>query len=262
MDTSISKENDAKKETRHDRSKKEPLLDGPNGNFHQLLKKLRKDGGFKSAITFSELVKVHKNTQGIYEKSGDPKVDYLVSFSYLTQTTFWQLMAQRVLMGNAPEEHKRYVLDEIGPLYGQINKQKERYYIARKNPQSRRDELVSNRSLEHTNEIIAACQALLKHSLAEPDIRVFKQNGNSMAPTINEGDTLFINTRIKRLSDGDLFLLTLGDAHMVKRIQLLPAGGLILLSDNTQYQPIDLPVEQTDKLIIQGKLVSAVSNYE
>ena len=53
----------------------------------------------------------------IYEKSGDPKVDYLVSFSYLTKTTFWQLMAKRVLMGNAPDPHKQYVLNEIGPLF-------------------------------------------------------------------------------------------------------------------------------------------------
>ncbi len=237
---SKSKENNAKRE---------PLLDGPNGNFHQLLKKLRKDAGFKSAIAISQQINVHKNTQGIYEKSGDPKVDYLVSFSYLTKTTFWQLMAKRVLMGNAPDPHKQYVLNEIGPLFSPFGDK----------PDNAVDEKADNDA--DNGEIIAACQTLLNQNLNKPSIRVYRQSGNSMSPTINEGDTLFINTVLTNLSDGDLFLLSLGHEHMVKRVQLLPSGGVILISDNTQYQPINLSNEDINTLNIQGKLISTVSHY-
>jgi SOS-response transcriptional repressor LexA len=237
------------------------LLIGPTSEFHRLLKKLRKSAGFKSAIAFSEQVGVHKNTQGLYERSGDPKIDYLVAFSCLTKVPFWQLIAQRIMMGRALDTHKHQVLNEIGPLFSQVNEQSGDYFVNLEQT----DEAIANFNASQvsadTSDIISVCQHLLSANLNESAIKVFKQSGNSMSPTINEGDTLFVNTAAKLLSDGDLFLVTLGQVHTIKRIQLLPNGGIILLSDNGQYQPINLACDDIGELNIQGKLMTTISQY-
>jgi phage repressor protein C with HTH and peptisase S24 domain len=61
--------------------------------------------------------------------------------------------------------------------------------------------------------------------------------GDSMAPTISDGDWVLIDrshTRI--LEQDDIWALSVGDVGMIKRVRLRPEG-LVLLSDNRSVPP-------------------------
>jgi len=71
------------------------------------------------------------------------------------------------------------------------------------------------------------------------NLSIIEVNGESMAPTLNHGDTIMvdISDRADRLRDG-LYVLRLDDALMVKRVALAPNAGarsITISSDNNHY---------------------------
>lgn len=71
------------------------------------------------------------------------------------------------------------------------------------------------------------------------NLSIIEVNGESMAPTLNHGDTIMvdISDRADRLRDG-LYVLRLDDALMVKRVALAPRAGMrsiTISSDNIHY---------------------------
>ena len=66
----------------------------------------------------------------------------------------------------------------------------------------------------------------------------------------------------KHLTEGDLFVIRQGQIFNVKRVQLLPDGGIRLVCDNQNYRPVDLNKSSIEQLDVIGKLVSAISHYD
>ena len=156
-------------------------------NFSQLLKTVRKKAGF-SATKIALHTSIHPNSQGFYEnKQRDPGIDYLISYSCTLGISFWQLLTRRIELGDAPEEFKRTVLNEIGPLYQHIAEQSLGYKVTR---QTSTDE--PSVEQQHIQDQVSACHNLLDKHHTNPHIRVYKQAGNSMSPTVNDGDTLLV----------------------------------------------------------------------
>lgn len=79
--------------------------------------------------------------------------------------------------------------------------------------------------------------------------------GDSMEPTINNNDTLLINLDETRLTDGSIYVLRLGDDLYAKRLQVRPDGGVRLISDNREYDPLDVAHDDLEQLNIIGKVV-------
>ncbi|WGE32531.1 helix-turn-helix transcriptional regulator [Actinobacillus genomosp. 2] len=84
-------------------------------------------------------------------------------------------------------------------------------------------------------------------------LAIINVTGDSMEPTINSGDLLFVDIK-KPMYQGDgIYVFSYGDTIFVKRLQL--AGDkLLVISDNQFYLPWEITAENEDKFVIHGKV--------
>ncbi len=66
--------------------------------------------------------------------------------------------------------------------------------------------------------------------------------GDSMHPTLNDGDEILVDQSHQALRDG-IHVVRVGDSLLVKRLDTALPGRVRLKSDNTAYDPIDLAPE-------------------
>ena len=78
--------------------------------------------------------------------------------------------------------------------------------------------------------------------------------GNSMEPEFREGDTVLIDESQKDVLAGAVYAVGIDDTIMVKRVEKHPKG-LVLLSDNTKYEPLYLENEDIKRVRIIGKVI-------
>lgn len=77
--------------------------------------------------------------------------------------------------------------------------------------------------------------------------------GDSMAPTIQNGDTVMINTDAIRIFDGNIYALRMDSTILIKRLGLLPGNIVRIISDNkTEYDPVDV---DRDDVHVLGRVV-------
>lgn len=74
--------------------------------------------------------------------------------------------------------------------------------------------------------------------------------GDSMNPTIKDGDTIHIDLGRKTIKDGKIFAICHGELFFAKRLYNLPLGGVRLVSDNSAEFP---EVQLTAQEIIDQK---------
>ncbi len=239
---------------KRDTSKVHFGLGEPYDDFGKLLKAVRKNAGFTSA-QIAKLIGVHSNSQSFYETKGrDPGIDYLVKYSTIVEVPFWQLVSRRVELGPGTPQEKHRVLNEVGPLLRYFNQRYQGYRIAE--PQPEQDQAQTT-----LHKMMNACQALIERYENQENILVVNHDGSSMSPTINDGDTMVVDTSAQTLTEGDVFIFKNGEVYSAKRVQLLPGGGVMLIPDNAQYQPLKLTAQDVEALEVQGKLVSSISHY-
>lgn len=88
---------------------------------------------------------------------------------------------------------------------------------------------------------------------AAEDVKMIKVKGDSMKPTLKDGDWVLVDiSRITLDSDG-LFLLRLTTGLAVKRIQCGLDNSINVLSDNPNYPP--LPPTTLEDVPIVGKVI-------
>ncbi|MDD2164754.1 S24 family peptidase [Glaesserella parasuis] len=78
---------------------------------------------------------------------------------------------------------------------------------------------------------------------------------DSMAPTINKGDVVFIDTTINYYDNEGVYIFAIDDEVYIKRLQKIPGGVYRALSDNKTYEPFDIKREILDTAIILGKFI-------
>ncbi len=78
--------------------------------------------------------------------------------------------------------------------------------------------------------------------------------GNSMEPELKHADTVMIDTSQRDILPGSISAVGIDDTIMVKRIEKHP-GKLVLRSDNKDYEPIYLGLDEMDSFRIIGKVV-------
>lgn len=79
--------------------------------------------------------------------------------------------------------------------------------------------------------------------------------GNSMEPTIVDGDEMLIDITDKRLSNGKIYALSVSDALVVKRIHLSVSGIVRLISDNRDYEPEEISHTVSAEMQVIGQVV-------
>ncbi|MDY0219715.1 MAG: S24 family peptidase [Desulfobacterium sp.] len=84
--------------------------------------------------------------------------------------------------------------------------------------------------------------------------------GNSMEPELRAGDTVLIDQSQTEILAGAIYALGVEDTILVKRIEKHP-NKLVLTSENRDYQPIFLTLDEVDKVRIIGKVVWSCREY-
>lgn len=76
--------------------------------------------------------------------------------------------------------------------------------------------------------------------------------GDSMSPTIQDGDTIHIDLGRKEIKDGRMFVICLGGLNYAKRLYNAPFGGVRIVSDNSdEFPEINLTAEEKESKAFQ-----------
>lgn len=83
---------------------------------------------------------------------------------------------------------------------------------------------------------------------------LIKAKGDSMEPTIYDGDLLLIDTSINAIKDDSIYIVQTDNHLIVKRIQQDWDGSLIVISDNPRYEKRIIGPEQAKEVKIAGRV--------
>ncbi|MBF0189460.1 MAG: helix-turn-helix transcriptional regulator [Magnetococcales bacterium] len=97
---------------------------------------------------------------------------------------------------------------------------------------------------------------LRRNYLHVSDMASLVVEGDSMEPTLLEGDTILIDkSQADRVIDGKIYVVYWDGAVRVKRLQKLPGGRLLCSSDNPIVQPFEFFPDNGDDIQIIGRVI-------
>lgn len=85
--------------------------------------------------------------------------------------------------------------------------------------------------------------------------RVLTAKGDSMEPTIRNGDVLLVDTSINYIQDNTIYVIVYGDILLVKRVHSRFNGTLQLISDNPLYPPEEITAGEIEQLHVAGRVM-------
>lgn len=69
-------------------------------------------------------------------------------------------------------------------------------------------------------------------------LKVVRGKGDSMEPTIHDGDIVIVDTAHRRIDDQDrIWAVAYGDLGMIRRVRVTPKGSWLLMPDNNVVRP-------------------------
>jgi len=87
------------------------------------------------------------------------------------------------------------------------------------------------------------------------NLSILEAWGDSMTPTIGDGDVLMIDRSVTDVVSGRLYVLNLDGELLVKRLQRLRNGTILLISDNERYRTEEVEPSETAALHLVGEVV-------
>lgn len=83
--------------------------------------------------------------------------------------------------------------------------------------------------------------------------------GDSMAPTLADGDWVLVDCKTTRIDHEDLYVLEVSGRLLIKRVQPLSNGRLQVCSDHPHYAPFEVPTdEQPEQIQVHGRVISCL----
>ncbi len=111
-------------------------------------------------------------------------------------------------------------------------------------------------------EFIALQASWLRAKNINPSAcRILTARGDSMEPTIRDGDVMIIDTSIDQAKDNMIYIFVFDGMVFVKRLHKRMTGALLLMSDNPLYPAEEIAVGDVQNLHIAGRLVWAGRFY-
>lgn len=86
------------------------------------------------------------------------------------------------------------------------------------------------------------------------NLKLISGKGDSMAPTIRNGDALLVDAGITSVESDAIYFFQMGGRLHVKRIQR-NLDGLTIISDNDQYREIDVPAAREGDINILAQII-------
>lgn len=88
---------------------------------------------------------------------------------------------------------------------------------------------------------------------ASPDtVKAVRLTGDSMSPTLKDGDYVLVDTAVQSFATDGLYLLDFSNNLVVKRLQQISPKELLILSDNANYKSASVQIQD---IRIAGKVV-------
>jgi phage repressor protein C with HTH and peptisase S24 domain len=85
--------------------------------------------------------------------------------------------------------------------------------------------------------------------------RLLNVKGDSMEPTIRDGDMALVDTSISEIIDNSIYVIIVGQRLLIKRIHVLVTGALRLISDNNLYSPEDVQPNEAEFVRVAGRVM-------
>lgn len=82
-----------------------------------------------------------------------------------------------------------------------------------------------------------------------------KVQGDSMSGTLMDGETILVDQGVSQVDVDGIYVLEIYGRQLVKRVQRLFDGSLVLISDNEQYQREQIPRDQARDVVVVGRMV-------
>ncbi len=83
---------------------------------------------------------------------------------------------------------------------------------------------------------------------------LIKARGDSMEPTIHDGDLLLVDRSVEIIKDDAIYIIQADHHLIVKRIQQTVDGALIVISDNGKYVNQTFDAGQAEKIKVAGRV--------
>lgn len=109
-------------------------------------------------------------------------------------------------------------------------------------------------SAQQTGHLAFRKDWLRDKGLQVKHLAVITAKGDSMEPTISDGDILLIDTSIDKIVDDTLYILQADHHLIVKRIQQALDGTLIIISDNQRYEKQTIAPDRAKEVKIAGRV--------
>lgn len=85
-------------------------------------------------------------------------------------------------------------------------------------------------------------------------LAVIRVEGDSMEPTLSNGDQILVDTTVTRIGRDAIYVLSVNDDLIVKRCQVdLETRALLVNSDNALYK--DMKVTEADMVDVKGRVI-------
>lgn len=96
--------------------------------------------------------------------------------------------------------------------------------------------------------------------LKAKDCAMFLVSGESMYPTLKDGEEIIVDRSKRELAEGKIFVLNHNGSMLVKKVQFT-YDGVELISDNPAYRPLKLNAEEANNLMIIGQVVRGYRDF-
>lgn len=91
-------------------------------------------------------------------------------------------------------------------------------------------------------------------SVAPEKAELLRAQGDSMDPTLQDGDLMLVDRGFGEVVHGKIYALVVDGLVLVKRVNLLAGGGMILISDNDRYPSETIRRDAVADLSFQGRV--------
>jgi len=117
-----------------------------------------------------------------------------------------------------------------------------------------------NNGYEEKNTTKVERPGLLYRRLKAKDCAMFLVSGESMYPTLKDGEEIIVDRSKRELTEGKIFVLNHNGSMLVKKVQFT-YGGVELISDNPSYRPLKLDTEEANSLVVIGQVVRGYRDF-
>jgi len=208
-----------------------------------------------SIRSFASKIDVSEGTLRRILKSEDPKLSVIEKIAEEAKVNFnWLVKGEgRIKPGESPIKQSStdygcatVTVDEFNEEYALIPG----YHVSVSTGHG-----ALNGDAEVKRQLAFRSKWLRFRKLNVKDLAVVFAQGDSMEPTIHNGNTILVDLSDTQLKDGSIYVLRFGEELYAKRLQKRFDGSVCLISDNKEYDDQIVKPNELEQLAIIGKVV-------